>query len=426
MIKIKNYQNFVTHLSEARQLAAKDLYAKAIANYAQAFETGGSDGDWREEDSVFQKYVEFTHGGVENDYLAFLDKARGKQEKDDIFTKEYLKITLKRNDLGGAYKIAQEAKEQFPKTKRFAKAADSLKYAYTTTYQSYESIQLGFDGTYKVGNQDITNGGDVIAGGAYVSPLGEKKRVVVKKNIDEEGNLTQGDEEKCGSLTFIDQDGVDIARIENDIKAAGYFSQGLIAVEKDNGNYAYFDDFGQHIKEDFKNASTFTDSLAAVENQAGKWGIINREGKYKLQPEFDDIKLGAYEKYTNDGIYLAKTNDVYHIYNAQTNKKIGDFAANRVGEASYLIAYMDGNSGKWGFANNEGKTVIEPQYEEAKSFSGGLAPVKKDGKWGAISQDNKLRIPYKYNYLTGIESNKQVIFQDKEDGNYQILRFINA
>jgi len=38
-----------------------------------------------------------------------------------------------------------------------------------------------------------------------------------------------------------------------------------------------------------------------------------------------------------------------------------------------LIAFKNNN--KWGFVNEEGKIVIEPQYDNAKSFSYGLAAV---------------------------------------------------
>lgn len=45
------------------------------------------------------------------------------------------------------------------------------------------------------------------------------------------------------------------------------------------------------------------------------------------------------------------------------------------------IAYKDSN-GKWGFVNNDGKTVIEPKFDEAMSFSNGLAAVRSGDKWG--------------------------------------------
>ena len=41
--------------------------------------------------------------------------------------------------------------------------------------------------------------------------------------------------------------------------------------------------------------------------------------------------------------------------------------------------------GKWGFAANDGTAVIAPEYDAAKSFSGGVAAVCKDGKWGFIN-----------------------------------------
>ncbi len=39
---------------------------------------------------------------------------------------------------------------------------------------------------------------------------------------------------------------------------------------------------------------------------------------------------------------------------------------------------------KWGFVSSTGEIVIEPKYDEAKSFSYGYAPVKINGKWTLI------------------------------------------
>lgn len=44
------------------------------------------------------------------------------------------------------------------------------------------------------------------------------------------------------------------------------------------------------------------------------------------------------------------------------------------------------------------KTIIEPQYEGASSFSDDLAAVKQGGKWGYIDRDNKMVIAPKYDY----------------------------
>lgn len=41
-------------------------------------------------------------------------------------------------------------------------------------------------------------------------------------------------------------------------------------------------------------------------------------------------------------------------------------------------------SNKWGYANKDGKIIIEPNFDFACVFSEGLASVNKEGKWGYI------------------------------------------
>ena len=45
-----------------------------------------------------------------------------------------------------------------------------------------------------------------------------------------------------------------------------------------------------------------------------------------------------------------------------------------------------------GFADMDGNIVIEPQYDDARPFSGGLAPVKKGTAWGYITLENQMVI----------------------------------
>lgn len=57
-------------------------------------------------------------------------------------------------------------------------------------------------------------------------------------------------------------------------------------------------------------------------------------------------------------------------------------------------------NGKWGYQNQEGETVIAPRFEQVRSFSDGLAPVKKDanGPWGYIDRDGNVAIPPRFEY----------------------------
>jgi hypothetical protein len=45
-------------------------------------------------------------------------------------------------------------------------------------------------------------------------------------------------------------------------------------------------------------------------------------------------------------------------------------------------------------ATNDGNVAIEPEYDKAKSFSGGVAAVCTDGKWGFINGNGTLVIDH--------------------------------
>lgn len=62
-------------------------------------------------------------------------------------------------------------------------------------------------------------------------------------------------------------------------------------------------------------------------------------------------------------------------------------------------------------------TYTEPiaaQYEDAKTFSEGLAAVKKDGKWGYIDKTGKTVIPFSYDYAFSFSEGLAVVGQTKD------------
>ncbi|MBP3319638.1 MAG: WG repeat-containing protein, partial [Ruminiclostridium sp.] len=55
---------------------------------------------------------------------------------------------------------------------------------------------------------------------------------------------------------------------------------------------------------------------------------------------------------------------------------------------------------------------IRPQYEDAQSFSEDLAAVKKNGKWGYINEENKTVIPFQYAYAWPFNEGKAVVCKE--------------
>jgi len=83
-----------------------------------------------------------------------------------------------------------------------------------------------------------------------------------------------------------------------------------------------------------------------------------------------------------------------------------------------LIPYRKGD--KWGFCTPDKKMVVQPKYDDAWSFSEGLAWVKLNGKWGFIDTTGKEIVTPKYDDassfhegLAGVKLNGKVGFIDK-------------
>jgi hypothetical protein len=59
----------------------------------------------------------------------------------------------------------------------------------------------------------------------------------------------------------------------------------------------------------------------------------------------------------------------------------------------------------WGFINRDGEMVIPPTYQEAQCFADGLGPVRSRGKWGMIDHHERVRIPFRFQYLYKFDNN---------------------
>jgi hypothetical protein len=89
------------------------------------------------------------------------------------------------------------------------------------------------------------------------------------------------------------------------------------------------------------------------------------------------------------------------------------FACSKKTDGDRLIALFPIKEfGQWGYINAEGKTVIECQFNEARIFSEGLAPVLIDTLWGFIDMTGEIAIAPNFYEVSGFSDGLcQVIFQ---------------
>lgn len=174
---------------------------------------------------------------------------------------------------------------------------------------------------------------------------------------------------------------------------------GIIKSNKDilvDNKYSYV----EHLQDDF---------FVAV-REDGKIGIINAQGTQMVEFLYDVIQkiegtnvieAKILQEDTTD-LYAKDMNKVVHTKNARVSVKDGyvhvlseekqylDLNGNKVSDAialreNEILAVK--KEGKWGFANRQGKIVVECKYEEVTQVNEyGFAAVKKEGKWGVIDE----------------------------------------
>lgn len=187
-------------------------------------------------------------------------------------------------------------------------------------------------------------------------------------------NIMEDNGQKWG---FVNKEGV--VKINPQFSEVGDFSNGKCAVKNEDGEYGYIDKTGKIIiSHQFTNAFPFFYGKAIVYSDS-KAGLINEEGKYIVNPQFEEM---SYD---------------------------GD---------KFLIKQDD----KWGWCNDEGTIIINPQFEKASNFNGSnLAPVKMGKRWAYINAEGKTEInpqfdfalPYNGN-IAAVLSGSKFGFIDKE------------
>jgi len=130
-----------------------------------------------------------------------------------------------------------------------------------------------------------------------------------------------------------------------------------------NGRWGFVNKSGETvINPQFDHAGGFMEGLAPV--RMGRWGYVDGSGKIAVVPQFDKadvfseglaaIKLGG----GGDPFVPYDPRPFYHV----------------------------GGGGRYGYINTDGKYAINPQFEDAGAFSGGLAPVRMGGHWGFVDK----------------------------------------
>lgn len=259
----------------------------------------------------------------------------------------------------------------------------------------------------------------------YINAKGAELKVTVPSADNGEGT----DAEKRTLTSFSDAASFSngLARVEidgktayintqGDVVASGFltendFSEGLCAVnfktEKEDLNGFIGIDGATVIEPKYLDTGSFSEGYAPFKAKISEgtssasgvttgavysWGYINAKGEITVSAEYDNV-YGF-----KNGLSRVSENIATSVYDYSyidaTGKTVTEkayrFAYDMTSDGLARVARTENQKTIWGFIDRNGAERIAPQYDNAKDFSEGYAPVCIGKKWGIIDKNGRL------------------------------------
>jgi hypothetical protein len=261
---------------------------------------------------------------------------------------------------------------------------------------------------------------------------------------------------KLGGLWgLIDRNGAWVLQPTYELIGSG--SDGRFPFEKD-GLWGYLDTLGQvAITPQYEEAHPLSESLAAVRRD-GKWGFITQQGAIETPFGYEEIggREGTYLSARDAegwAVFDLRLSEGYgkrrevkfgegeqaatatRLYSVSEGAIVADFDAGEylaevdnlgdyylgpeqrtplfasVRRRSEGMAAVAAEKGHWGYLDNKSGVHWSGKFEDALTFSMGLAPVKFGGKWGLIDKAGRFALKPTYDALYPFQDGHAVMRQ---------------
>lgn len=402
-----DYQNYV---DQAQDYSRRGLYQKAIEEYEKAVQVKNREEDWEKLLEVYAaRWKE--DDSIRDQYLEAAKRAVKAYKKNSGFYQILTDLCREKEDYTTACTYLERACRQGVEDPQIQALYKQVLYACELDDKSYTAFCSLCNGYYAVSSQGLWG---------YLSEDGKQ---TIKCEYEFLGSVGEGkafaftDEETSGIL---DMDGILQGKFNFTPEEAGIPSEDRIPVKK--GKFAYYNLLGDKQFGSYLQAGSFQDGKAAVDTGKG-WVLIDPDGNV-VSETYEEIRLQPDGAYLKQNVMLAKKDGIWHLYDNK-EKQIGDFACDDVDQITEDKQIAFQKDGKWGFADLKGNILIDPVYEEAKSFSQGLAGVYQDGWWGFINEENELVIPASYTAVDYFNKEGSCMVQTREKSWQLLKRYVN-
>ncbi|MBQ2693130.1 MAG: WG repeat-containing protein, partial [Clostridia bacterium] len=180
------------------------------------------------------------------------------------------------------------------------------------------------------------------------------------------------------------------------------FSEGLAPATRKRGPEpdapvvaGYLDQILKEVRFDFQETYPLEGGYALARKD-GTYFVLDTSLQEVTACEFTAVKADPYGNAQKYGMILGRLPgdpEQWAMY-APNGIRVNEFSADDIRlpeEVKAPLAFC--KDGLWGFVTLDGTVLLEPRFEDALSFSKGMAAVKKDGKWGYIDETGDFLIP---------------------------------
>jgi hypothetical protein len=314
--------------------------------------------------------------GIKNKYIALLEKQMNRSDATADMFVETANFYLGTNKLQDALSVlkrgitalGEQSLIDFYETERYAYNVNRVSYENVTAIVN-DRIQVSEDGLWGLACSD----GSLIIPCEYdrISNFSNSRAIVLKGGevyaIDLNNNRIDLLHENAKDFGNYGNDRIALLAEEGWRRATGEFTVGSMAFEE-IGMYS-----GSH----------------AAAKQDGKWGVIDTGAEWLVPAEFDGIiqdELGRC--YAQGAAFVIIGGKVHLFVSGVDTGNAYDNAQPFTDDGWAAVS----QNGKWGFIDTSGTFKIEPQFDDALSFSGHLAAVKQGEFWGYVALTGKIAI----------------------------------
>lgn len=390
--------------NEAKAYVEQGLCEKALLKYNEAVVLDDTPELRLEMISVYAKGLE--SGELEEAYSVFnnlISIVDAFPENASIY-EAACEILVKYERYEQCAELLMQARDRKVTSDKLDEILPKVKYQYRKTYAMYYDVMPMFNDMYTVSTIPIEMDGTNMEDISTYSFLNNEASSEIEGGFTYASSFSSGyafvklmDNTATEKAYLIDKDGVRQTYLEGIEMSSGVGNAKdknkndiLLLAGKTGETYKYYDINGKEVFGDYAFAGRYRNNIAAVQDANGKWSLIDGTGKAITDKTFEDVILNEFDECAPKGMIIAKENGKYHIYNSKI-EKIGDFSCDYAKAFVSNDQYAAFKSGDlWGFVDATGKIVINPQYEDAKSFSNDMGAVKIDGQWTFISPKNEI------------------------------------